>query len=713
MHLSQLAMLHAFASLRSSRPAVLRTGLRVLALLTCGLALAWSWVAAPPTVTRGPYLQNASTNAITVVFRTSTAATATVRCGPNLGGWETSRSSASGTTHAIELTGLRPDTQYFYQVESGGAVLAGGKNHFFRTTPPANARTPFRFLAWGDSGTGSSTQRDAAARMEQIYPQPDFALGLGDLVYDDGEWENYDPHLFQPYARIFPRMVFWPTIGNHDYKTESGAPYYDAFYLPTKSGAPSRPSNTEKYYSFDQGMAHFVCLDSESSNTSPGGAMYTWLSDDLDDARARGKRWLFVFMHHPPYSKGTHDSDDEGELIDIRQDLVPLFESKGVDMVLVGHSHNYERSYLAKGHSVLQNNASDYTKIGTPNGTIYLVSGCAGKTGSGDLDHPLMATSKGNVAGFNVIDVTWEDVRGSFIERNGTTSDVFRLRKATDTQPPRVAATRAVSATELHVVFDEPVRDGSGPGGAENLGNYPMPHAAALQAQLQSDQRTVKLTTTTLLPGRGYLLYVLGVADLTGNVLSFGERTYFARDSSTNPSAPTAVIDCDSETANAPARIAFSGRFSKDPEGAPMIYVWDFGDGTRGLGRRIEHMFPANGDYTVTLFVRDNQMNDVVEQRTVRVHSRGTAPVAQLGASRTLINAGDRVDFGSTGSIDPDGGPLTVYWDFGDLLSGESNYSTAASTSHVFANAGTYVVRLDVRDDESSTATRTATITVR
>ena len=71
-----------------------------------------------------------------------------MRYGPHAGSdWEGSRPSPAGTTHAVELTGLRPDTRYFYRVESGGSVLAGGTDHTFRTSPPQNARTPLRFGA--------------------------------------------------------------------------------------------------------------------------------------------------------------------------------------------------------------------------------------------------------------------------------------------------------------------------------------------------------------------------------------------------------------------------------------------------------------------------------------------------------------------------------------------------------------------------------------
>jgi hypothetical protein len=246
--------------------------------------------------------------------------------------------------------------------------------------------------------------------------------------------------------------------------------------------------------------------------------MYQWISDDLDSARARGKRWLFVFMHHPPYSRGTHDSDSEGDMIEIHDNLVPLFESKGVDMVLVGHSHVYERSFLARNDSVMQTNTSDYTKIGTPNGTLYLVSGCGGKTGDGDLDHPLMAVSKGDVAGFNIIDVTYEELRGSFVERDGRTTDLFTVRKAADVLPPRVAHVQASSSTEIQVVFDEPVRAGASGSGAGNLAHYDLQGSAVIGATLESDQRTVSLTTMALPAGRARQLTVQGVADSAGNV---------------------------------------------------------------------------------------------------------------------------------------------------------------------------------------------------
>jgi PKD repeat protein len=856
---------------------------RLLSILACIGLLSWAWRAAPPTLTRGPYLQNGREDGVTLVCRTDASASLTLRYGELEGPpWEGEVSSSGGTTHVFELTGLRPETRYAYELAAGAQTLAGGDEHAFTTAPPSESRAPFRFLAWGDSGKGNAQQREVASWMERVQPPATFALGLGDLVYDDGAWEDYDPKLFEPYARLFRSTVFWPALGNHDVETENGAPYLDAFHLPTTSGAPGQPSGTERYYSFDHGMAHFTCLDSQSSSSTPGSAMYTWAEADLAHARARGKRWLFVLMHHPPYTRGTHDSTSESDLIALHDDLVPLFEAQGVDLVLTGHSHVYERSYLARNDAVLQSHASEYTKIGSPDGTVYLVTGCGGASGSGPLDHPLMARSLGGVFGFNVIDVSWSEVRGRFRERDGRTTDLFTLRKEADDVPPRVAALEVRAADELALVFDEPVRAGAGPGGAEEPARYALDGGASVLAvALDTDQSTVVLATTTLATNTAYALTVDGVADPAGHVAdehvalaravdtsvspvvvvprgatwryhaaasappaAWRERTFDdsgwssgpagfgfgdgddatllggmqgttlacyvrARFTVANPARvvgltlsvdyddgfvaflngvevaranvpvgethttpassnheagtfrpfdlaharallvagenvlavqghnatltgndfslhpelsllvdapggpPVAVAHAQVRTANAPARLVFSGARSRDEDGPLAEYAWDFGDGSANAsGAEVEHLFTTAGTYTVTLRVRDASGLEALDAVSVRVHAQGSAPRAALGASTNDAAPGARVSFDARGSFDPDGGFVSARWDFGEPASGAANHASGLTPSHTFAAAGVYVVTLVVTDDEGSSVTATSAITV-
>jgi methionine-rich copper-binding protein CopC len=684
----------------------------VLSILGSFALLSWAWRAAPSSLTRGPYLQNVTAQTATVVCRTDSTGSVTLRYGRQPGPpWDFETSSASGTTHVLTLTGLRPETRYDYELVSGSVQLAGGPSCFFRTAPPEKSRAPFSFLAWGDSGTGSSTQLDVAARMEEVLPAPSFALGLGDLVYESGAASAYDPRLFTPYEGIFPHVTFWPTLGNHDVETSSGAPYFDAFYLPTNTGAPGHPSNTERYYSFDHGMAHFTCLDSELSSSSPGSAMYDWLDDDLADARSRGKRWLIVFMHRPVYSHGTHDSDTESSLISLREDLVPLFDNYDVDLAAFGHSHNYERSFLARNDAILQSDDSDYSKISSPDGTIYMVSGCGGKTGGGSLDHPLMSVSYGNTAGFTRIDVRWEELRGTFTRRDGTVGDLFTVHKANDTLAPRILAVEARASDEVAVVFDEPVKDGTGSSGSENLSSYSIqPSRSVSGATRQPDERTVVLTTSTLQTNRAYQIRVSHVQDLAGNAVESFEGLWFTLPSA-SAGPPLPVLASEVHTANGPATIAFSSTRSSDDDGALSSVRWDFGDGSPvAQGTAVQHEYDVTGFFNANLIVTDAGGLESVAQWPIRIHSQGSAPVANLSAPSSA-QTGQNVSFGSSGSSDPDGGSIVLGWDFGDPTSA-SNHSNATSPTHAYASAGTYTVVLAVVDDEGSTATDTSVITI-
>ena len=88
-------------------------------------------------------------------------------------------------------------------------------------------------------------------------------------------------------------------------------------------------------------------LESHGIDRSPAGAMMTWLEQDL---AATAQDWIVAFWHHPPYSKGGHDSDVEVELLQMRENAVPILDDYGVDLTLTGHSHSYERSFLIDGH---------------------------------------------------------------------------------------------------------------------------------------------------------------------------------------------------------------------------------------------------------------------------------------------------------------------------------------------------------------------------
>ncbi len=278
---------------------------------------------------------------------------------------------------------------------------------------------------------------------------PDLWLMLGDNAYYDGTDAQYQAAVFEMYRRQLSASVLWPSLGNHDTHSvdpvaETG-PYFDSFTLPRSGEAGGIPSETEKYYSFDYGPIHFVALDSCLSSRSPSGPMLSWLEQDL---AASSADWLVAFWHHSPYTKGSHDSDTEGTLIEMRENALPILEEYGVDLVLGGHSHGYERSFLLDSHYGLSDSLvpamildggdgrpdgdGAYVKpsagLAPHEGTVYVVAGSSGKLTSGPLDHPAMFHSELTL-GSLILDVNGPDLAVTFLTANGVVADSFVLAK--------------------------------------------------------------------------------------------------------------------------------------------------------------------------------------------------------------------------------------------------------------------------------------------
>jgi hypothetical protein len=391
---------------------------------------------------------------MTVRWRTNLPTDSRVWLGPSPGALAVAATDAATTTeHEVRLTGLTPGARHFYAVGSTAGPLAGDDSaHAFVTPPPAGEARATRIWVLGDSGLpgpGQDRVRDAYAAWTDT-TRTDVWLMLGDNAYMTGTDAEYGAGLFTPYAGFLRGHCLWPTRGNHDFiHAGGGNDYYDLFTLPTAGEAGGLPSSTEAWYSFDHGDIHFVCLDSEGSSRAPGSAMLTWLAADL---AATDRRWVIAFWHHPPYSKGSHDSDDVndsvGRMRDMRENVLPVLESHGVDLVLGGHSHSYERSYLLDGHygtsgtllpaMILDAGDGDpdgdgaYAKptAGTAphEGEVVAVAGSSAQVGGGTLDHPAMVRSL-NLLGSMVIDVDGDELRGTFLDDLGQVRDRFVLRK--------------------------------------------------------------------------------------------------------------------------------------------------------------------------------------------------------------------------------------------------------------------------------------------
>ena len=390
---------------------------------------------------RGPYLQLGTEERIFVRWRTNLPTDSRVWWGDAPGNLQNEITLAGiGVDHEIEITNLSPETQYYYAVgDSNGVLVGDDAEHFFVTSPVPGTDVPTRVWIIGDSGTGAATQlavRDAYATFAGS-THTDLWLMLGDNAYTDGSDAQYQVAVFEAYEELLRKSVVWPTRGNH----ENSLPDYLAmFTLPASGEAGGVPSGTESYYSFDHANIHFVCLDSDGSNRAVGGAMWTWLESDL---QATDQDWIIAYWHHPPYTAGSHDSNTETKLVEMRTNFAPLLEANGVDLVFCGHSHSYERSFLLNGHygisstlvpgMILDAGAGDpsgsgaYRTLPGPNsGTVYTVAGSSGKISTGPLDHPAMFVSLLEL-GSVVLDVNGDVLDVSFLDDTGAILDTYRI----------------------------------------------------------------------------------------------------------------------------------------------------------------------------------------------------------------------------------------------------------------------------------------------
>lgn len=213
--------------------------------------------------------------------------------------------------HTVVLDGLQPSTRYEYRVGSGEGAPAGS---FVTAAPPG---TPVRFVVYGDTRSYPDRHRQVTAAIAK--EDPAFVVCTGDLVAAGQSWDLWKPEFFDPAMAYLSKAALWPVRGTHE---QDAVLYRALFDLP----------GNELYYSFDFGGVHFVVLDSEKSDDDR--AMLRWLRRDLASHRSD---WTFVAYHTPTFNVGGHGSAWG------RDDFLPLLESRGVDFVITGHSHIYER----------------------------------------------------------------------------------------------------------------------------------------------------------------------------------------------------------------------------------------------------------------------------------------------------------------------------------------------------------------------------------
>lgn len=299
---------------------------------------------------------------------------------------DTSSTPRRGTQWVAGATDLLPGTLYCYELRTGDDLLLRGG---LRTAPSAEAEV--RFSAMGDLGKDSGDQRAVLDQLKSV--DSELLLITGDVAYDEGTLAQLESYFFAVYRDYLALVPVFPATGNHDYGTGAASAFRQAFRL-FENGSEGA---AERWYSLDWGPVHFALLDTERALAEQA----TWLRADL---AASSGSWNIVVLHKAPFSSGHHGSDAQ-----VQQHLVPVFEELGVDLVLAGHDHNYERT----------------TSIG---GVVYVITGGGGR-GTREVGSSSFTAFAARVAHFVFVQASPEQLTLHAIDASGAEFDTLRLAK--------------------------------------------------------------------------------------------------------------------------------------------------------------------------------------------------------------------------------------------------------------------------------------------
>lgn len=225
-----------------------------------------------------------------------------------------------------ELKDLPLDTALIYQVEHeigtvGPFPFRGGRTKGRR----------FRFVSFGDTRTGHKVHRGLIEQMAKE-GDVDLVIHSGDLVESGGVYEQW-VRFFQIEAPMIRSTPLFAALGNHDLSPRN---YFERYTLA------SRYADGKRYTYREWGDIRVIMMDSELEART-GSPQYEFLETAMREGAEKGQLML-VALHHPPYSAGAHGSNLE--LREVLGELCPRF---GVEVVLAGHDHNYERTKRIDG----------------------------------------------------------------------------------------------------------------------------------------------------------------------------------------------------------------------------------------------------------------------------------------------------------------------------------------------------------------------------
>ncbi|MET0556823.1 MAG: metallophosphoesterase [Vicinamibacteria bacterium] len=266
-----------------------------------------------------------------------------------------------------------------------------------------NKEGTVKFALMGDTGTASKAQNEVGAQMGAFHKKFPFSfvVMVGDNMYGTQTSRDFVTKFEQPYKDLIAGGVtFYAALGNHD---EPGQKNYKAFNMGGDRFYAFRASTSKHGRDVGEG-AQFFALDS----TYLDKTQLDWLEKQL--AGAPKDEWKIAFFHHPLYSSARK----HGSSLDLRKVLEPMFVKYGVNLVLAGHDHVYER-------------------VKPQQGIHHFVSGAGGSLRRGDLRRgsPLTEVGFDTDYHFVLMEIDGADLHFQAVSRTGATIDSGVLHRGT------------------------------------------------------------------------------------------------------------------------------------------------------------------------------------------------------------------------------------------------------------------------------------------
>lgn len=345
------------------------------------------------------------------------------------------------------LANLEENTKYVYRVVNGDQV---SKIYDF-TTKDFDGSYNFIFAGDPQIGASGSASKDTEGWDKTLSDSinkfnPNFILSAGDQVNTASDENQYSGYLDHEELTSVPQAT---TIGNHD---SSSNAYTQHFNLPNETAKGETAAGTDYWYVYNNTL--FMNINTNNTSTAEHKAFMKEAIKENQDVR-----WKVVVFHHSVYSVASHSV--ESSILKRREELTPVFDDLGIDVVLMGHDHVYVRSNMMKGMKVSQE-TKNLTSVTDPEGILYLTANSASgskyydiKTNiSTDFVAKMDQSKQRSISNIEVSENSFKVTTYLYNSNDNqwSTLDEFTINKSVETNNQEITLVPEETANDIRVV---------------------------------------------------------------------------------------------------------------------------------------------------------------------------------------------------------------------------------------------------------------------